>query len=302
MWATCRDFYAWFTDGRTWPVIAPGGIDLPVTSALTRPRIDQKAVAIATMIVLLSIAFAFLPGSIARISSGADPITTGTLAESLSRAFSQWWSTGEANLTTEMERVVMFWGVFHFVKMVVSAGLLAALLLAGAQLLCAYSGSKGRGRRAAIVIVGVLGAPWAMLILLILLANIQGAISPLSSVMGLLPLESPSEAVTQVRDHFANGTTTPVLDVLIEDFRKYHEVMVGCAAIAAGAVVIGVILALIRRMRTPPENVRLRRLMAVIVAALTLFALFLILIMLLNMSTVDETAPALAAFFEGGSL
>lgn len=247
-------------------------------------------------------AFLVLPGAVATISSGPDALTTGTLAETLDGAFSQWWSTGETNLTPDMQSIVSFWEVFHVGKLVISAGLLTVLLLAGARLLQAYSGSERRGRRAGIAIIGALGAFWVALLLLVVLANIQGAMSPLSSVMGLLPMGVPSEAVLEVRTHFANGTTTPILGILIEDFRNYHAVMVGCSAIAAIAVAGAAIVVWIRRAQVSRENVRLRRVSAILGAALTPLFLFLILILLLNMSTVDDTARALAAFFAGGGV
>lgn len=198
---------------------------MSVPFAVTRPRRDLRSVVLVSLIALFSMAFLVLPGAVATISSGPDALTTGTLAETLDGAFSQWWSTGETNLTPDMQSIVSFWEVFHVGKLVISAGLLTVLLLAGARLLQAYSGSERRGRRAGIAIIGALGAPWVALLLLVVLANIQGAMSPLSSVMGLLPMGVPSEAVLEVRTHFANGTTTPILGILIEDFRNYHAVL-----------------------------------------------------------------------------
>lgn len=272
-----------------------------VTPVVPSPRVGARSLTLIALIVLLTIAIAFLPGTLARVSAGATALTTGNLAVTLGDAFSQWWSTGEAALTSEMQQVVQFWQVFHIVKATVAAGLLAVVLLAGAQLLQAYSGSVRRGRRAMIVVVGILGAAWVPVILVILLANIQGAIAPLSSVMGLVPMGTPSEAVLQVREQFANGTTTPVLTVLVDDFRSYHAAMVACSAIAAMVVIVAIAVAGYRRSRLPREVAGLRRVLAALITALSLFGLFLVLIVILNMSTVDETAPALAAFFNGGS-
>jgi hypothetical protein len=273
-----------------------------VASVSTRPPIDVRAVGLAALIALLSIAFAVLPGAVASISAGAGQLSTGTLAHTLNGAFAHWWSIGEPNLTTDMERVVKFWEVFHVVKATIAGELLAALLCAGVWLLNAYSTAERRARRVAIVTVGILGAPWVALILLVLLANIQGAMSPLSSVMGLLPVSEPSQAVLEVRDQFANGTTTPILSLLIEDFRSYHAAMVGWSAIAAATIGVVVIMAIMHRAHIPRENVRLRRVIAAIATGLASLALFLVLVMLLNLSTVDDTAPALAAFFAGGGL
>lgn len=272
-----------------------------VTPVVPSPRVGARSLTLIALIVLLTIAIAFLPGTLARVSAGATPLTTGTLAVTLGDAFSHWWSTGEAALTSEMQQVVQFWQVFHIVKATVAAGLLAVVLLAGAQLLQAYSGAVRRSRRAMIIFVGILGAAWVPVILVTLLANIQGAIAPLSSVMGLLPMGAPSEAVLQVREQFANGTTTPVLTVLVEDFRSYHAAMVGCSAIAAMVVILTIAVAGFRRSWLPREDTGLRRILAGLITALSFLGIFLVLIAILNMSTVEETAPALAAFFNGGS-
>lgn len=273
---------------------------MSVIPAASSPRIGARSLALIALIVLLSIEIASLPGTLARFTSGATPLTTGTLAATLGDAFSQWWSTGDAALTSDMQHVVQFWQVFHIVKATIAAGLLIAVVLVGAQLLQAYSGSVQRGRRAMIVIAGILGAPWVLVILFTLLANIQGAIAPLSSVMGLLPMGVPSEAVLQVREQFANGTTTPVLTVLVDDFRSFHEVMVGCSAIVASVVTVAIALAGFRRSRLSREDARLRRVLTALITALSILGLFLVLILILNLSTVDETVPALAAFFDGG--
>ena len=56
-----------------------------------------------------------------------------------------------------------------------------------------------------------------------------------------------------------------------------------------------------RWSRMPRQDVRLRRVTATIAAVLPTFAVLLLFIMVVNLSTVAATAPALAAFF-GGSL
>lgn len=163
----------------------------------------------------------------------------------------------------------------------------------------AYARTTGRAARAAIAVVGVVGAPLAPFVLLVMLANAQGAIVPLSSVMRLLPMSGAVEEVAEIREHFAAGTTTPVLDVLVADFAEYHAALVVAAAIAAVAVVVVDIALWIRWSRIPRENVRLRRVTATVAVVLPTLVPLLLFLMVVNGFTALDAAPALAAFYEG---
>jgi len=250
--------------------------------------------------MLLVGAYFFLPGTVAAALSPAG-ITTGVLAETLGAAFSQWWSEAAAPLPTDMRAVVSFWGMFHVTKAVVALALLIGLLLTGHQVWRAYARVNAPAARAAIALVGIAGAPIAAFVLLIVMANIQGALAPLSSVMGLLPMDGSVPEVAQVREQFAAGTISPVLETLIGDFRAYHLALVVIAAVAAVIVMTADVVLWTRWSRMPRQDVRLRRVTATIAAVLPTFAVLLLFIMVVNLSTVADTAPALAAFF-GGSL
>lgn len=265
-----------------------------------RARVHPRSTIIIASTMLLVGAYFFLPGTVAAALSPAG-ITTGVLAETLGAAFSQWWSEAAAPLPTDMRAVVSFWGMFHVTKAVVALALLIGLLLTGHQVWRAYARVNAPAARAAIALVGIAGAPIAAFVLLIVMANIQGALAPLSSVMGLLPMDGSVPEVAQVREQFAAGTISPVLETLIGDFRAYHLALVVIAAAAAVIVVAADMVLWIRWSRMPRQDVRLRRVTATIAAVLPTFAVLLLFIMVVNLSTVADTAPALAAFF-GGSV
>ncbi|MEO8263355.1 MAG: hypothetical protein ABI566_12380 [Pseudolysinimonas sp.] len=268
-----------------------------VTTLERQPLNPRFTIILATTVLLVG-AFFLLPGTVARVLS-PEGITTGMLAESVGVAFSQWWTSAAAPLTPGMEAVVSFWAVFHVTKVVVAIALLIALLLTGHEVWKAYARATGRVARAGIALLGIAGAPLAPLMLLIVMANVQGSLAPLSSVMGLLPMDGSVPEVAEVQAQFAAGTSTPVLDALISDFRTYHLVVVVVAVIAALLVVAADIVLWIRWSRIVRQDVRLRRVTATVAIVLPALAPVLLFIMVVNLSTVAETAPALAAFFQG---
>jgi hypothetical protein len=254
------------------------------------------------VVIVAGLAAALLvaPSSVATLIAGAKGITTGTLAHRVGGAFTEWWSLGTTSLTESMSAVVHFWATFHVVKALIAAALIVALVIAIRQLLAAHAHEESRARRAGIAAVGIAASFAAPALLLILLANVQGAIAPLSSVMGLLPMTPPTTALAEVRDHFATGTTTPVMTVLVDDFRRYHVVMAVAAAVASLGVVAVNIALWIRVFVLPKTEKRARRTVATIAVVLPALALFLFVVMLANVATAVETAPALASFFANG--
>jgi hypothetical protein len=269
-------------------------------SAATHHSSLRQLGLLATIIAGLSTAFFFAPSLMAMLIAGASGITTGTLAHRVGGAFSEWWSAGTTSLTESMSAVVQFWAAFHAVKAVIAAALVVVLFVAIRQLLAAHAHEDSRGRRAVIAAFGIAASLAAPALLLVLLANVQGSIAPLSSVMGLLPMTPPTEALTEVRAHFAAGTTTPVLSALVDDFRRYHAAMAMAAVIATFCVVAVNIAVWIHVFDLPSTEKRARRTLATIAVTLPALALFLFAITLANASTVVETAPARASFFTNG--
>ncbi|MGU3410631.1 hypothetical protein ACLBWP_11030 [Microbacterium sp. M1A1_1b] len=247
---------------------------------------------------VLVMALVFLPSAIAAWSTGAQ-VSVATLPDVVAAGFSQWVRSGSSS-HSGLADAVSFWAVFHVVKAIVAAALLVAVLPVGMRIWAAYVHAPTRSRRILLLTAGVLGAPAPPVLVLMVMANVQGAAAPLSSVLTFLPMTGAS--VAQVRGELAAGTMTPMLTALVDDFRLYHAVLVGTAVVAIVAVVVATVVVWIRRARTSPTDRRLRRVLAAAGTALPVLVLFLGVVLLANVSTVADTAPALASFFDGSGM
>ena len=138
----------------------------------------------------------------------------------------------------------------------------------------------------------------ALLALLVVVANVQGAIAPLASLVGVLPLAAPdpelARALAQLRDAVASGSGAGA--ALLEDFRRYHVAMSALAALAALWFVRRVIARLVRRRRTGVPPARSRCALAEPVGALCFGV-----VAAANLSTALDPVPALQALLAGGS-
>ncbi|MEU7867812.1 hypothetical protein [Dactylosporangium sp. NPDC049140] len=238
----------------------------------------RKLVALALALVA---AFVFAPGPLAAVGPGhglGDPQRLGT---ALRGAFAGSWSAGRRS--PELARVVDYWLRYHLVKAVIAALLLAALVAIALRL---------RHWAAASVVAGA-----GLLALATVMANVQGAIAPFSSLLPML-LEGPDAehgVLAQVRRELAaGGTGRPLLRSMVGDFARYHEAMAVIAALVAiGLVTVSVVLW--RRFAATRAAVS-----AALGAVTALASLAALVIVVANTSTANDPAPALAALFDGG--
>ena len=119
-------------------------------------------------------------------------------------------------------------------------------------------------------------------------------------MLSFLPIDA-TPAVEQVRSELATGAYGPVTGALIADFSTYHAVLVTCLAVTSAALLASIVCMLMRRARTPREARLPRRMLALGAIALALLTAALGLILLANLWTVIDTAPALAGFFDSGA-
>lgn len=266
-----------------------------VSSILGRPVRSGSAAVWLVVSGVLVIALATAPAAVAGWGTGTSLSVTG-LPSAVAEGFTQWMQSGRMTGTT-LAVSTSFWMVFHLVKALVAAALLVTVIPVGIRIWGAYARTDSRGRRILLWLAGVVGAPAVPLLVLMVMANVQGVVAPLSSVLNFLPLDTP--AVTDVRTALAAGQTTPALSTLTNDFRLYHAALVVCAVIAVLAVVGATVVLWVRRARTPREQRRLRRVLAAGGMIVPMFLLILGVVLLANASTVADTTPALVAFFEG---
>lgn len=254
----------------------------------------------------LAIAVVVLPASVATVWPGSGGQTLPALREALPPAFVQFWAADASTPGAELATVVGYWQGFHAVKAAAAGALLLVVILLGVRVWGAYARTEHGGRRLALAAGGIVGAPLGLLALLILVANIQGAIAPLSSVLTFLPTDGSNPAVaatvTQLRESLESGAPTAAASALVNDFRAYHVALVVCAlAVTVGLLVASVILWM-RRARTPRPERRLRRVHATFATLFPVLALAFGVLALANLSTALDPAPALLAYFAGGGV
>lgn len=141
------------------------------------------------------------------------------------------------------------------------------------------------------------------------MANIQGATAPFSSLLSMLPVHAPhgelADTLHQVRQHLADypntgDRTPPALEVMVSDFSRYHAV-IAVAATTVAVVLIGMSAVSWRRSaRTGASDRRTRRVFRSFGLVSALLSLVVIVVAVANTTTTADPAPALLAFFEGG--
>lgn len=245
-------------------------------------------------------AVALLPAAVAERTAGSDGVTVASLPRQVSDGFDRWFASGLAEPDPGLAAATRFWAVFHGVKAGCAVLLLVALVLLLRRVWTAWVAAGSRAQGVPLALAGVGGAVLAAVALLVVLANVQGTVAPLSSVLSFLPVAPPTSTMTAVHAQLAAGESTPFLSALVGDFRLYHAAFVVCASVAVVGLVGAACWLWLRRARAPRDARRLRRLLAAGGVSLGLTALLLGVVVLANLSTVADTAPALAAFLGGG--
>ncbi|MGD8193565.1 hypothetical protein ACEXQB_003610 [Herbiconiux sp. P18] len=224
-------------------------------------------------------------------------LAVASLSGHVSAGFEQWVLSGTAAPGAELADSVSFWAVFHVAKALFALGLLAALIVAGSRIWSRAAQSRTALTAWSWALAGVLGAWMPVAALVVAIANIQGAVAPLSSVLTLIPADT-TPGVEQVRAELASGAYSPATAALVEDFRMYHLALVITLLVVMVGLVATTVALWVRGARLPRESARMRHVLA---AAGILLPLLLPVfgLLLANLSTVADTAPALAAVFDG---
>ncbi|MEP9394274.1 hypothetical protein ABLE94_18740 [Gordonia sp. VNK1] len=253
-------------------------------------RLPTTALIAATVVVGIC-AFAVPAAMVA----GGD-LAPGRAAASTTTAVAEYWHSGQSAPTPELAHMVAQWQHFHAAKAVLAVALLALSLMLSVRLYRRWR-SHSPSRWSAVGAGGA--ALTASLATVVLVANIQGTLAPLSSVLSFLP--SGNGAVRPVGDALggypASGDAHPALTVLVDDFARYH-VVVAVAAALLTVVLLAVGAYLIRRSSTASRSSRLRRTAAV--TACLLGAAAWGLLSAANLSSALHPAAALTGFFVGG--
>jgi len=228
--------------------------------------------------------FVFAPPLVAALWTGSHFGGERSLAEASRAALAGFLSSGGRDLPPDLQRIVDYWLAFHVVKAVAAAALLGVL---------GFALYKIRNKVAAVG-VGALG----LFSLAALMANIQGAVAPLSSLLTLAATGAPGRPDWEpARQQLAEARITPTLDVLIGDFALFHAAMVviaGVLTVSFGAAGV----ALWRRFARSSREARLWQ--AVSGSVAIVLTLVFGTLTVANATTVADPAPSLLAFFNGG--
>ena len=261
---------------------------------------------------MLGIAFVFAPAYLAGGHYGGYGDNT-RLVQSMRNAFIDYSGSGSAVLPDSLRTVVDYWARYHVAKAVIAALALLVLCSACRRLWVSYQGrssqgrlAEGRGRTVGYVVAGVAASLGTVSAAALLMANIQGAIAPLSSAVSLLPAQRDSSlagAIDAVRHGIATPGASPVADHLVADFARYHVVVAVLSAVFVA--ILGVLAVRLWRGRRAASNgigaLSYSTLPATATAAATLTVAAAVLVLCVaNISSALEPARALSLFFAGG--
>jgi hypothetical protein len=190
------------------------------------------------------------------------------------RAFVAYWYSGGPDLPPDLQHLVDYQFRYHLARVVIALPLLAVLVTLAVLL-----------RRFRLPI-GAL----ALVAAVLLIANVQGAVSPFGTLLPILA-SGPADAdlavvLAQVRDQLHNGPASPALDVMLDEYVRWHVakgVLVGLLA----AVLIGLSVVAWRRRR---------RWLSLLTAVLAMAAL---VVVAANVTTVMNPIPPFLLLLQG---
>lgn len=224
----------------------------PAVTGSARPCYLGALTAATALLVTL---VALVPFPLASALSGGRYRDLAALRAGVTNGFVQLWATGDGRLG-ELSATADFWARFHVVKATLSTVLLVVLSILLATVWRASTDAGSRARRWGLALLGVGASGLAVVSLLLVVANLQGAVAPLSSVLGLLSFADPGgplePAVQQARQVLGSGASTPAAQVLRGDFARYHAVM-AVLGTAVTVALIGVRWCCGAGAPTPPE-------------------------------------------------
>ncbi|WP_083819717.1 hypothetical protein [Pseudofrankia inefficax] len=283
---------------------APSRHRSPRSSAGPAGTSGRGLLALALCAAALVGAFVVAPSRLAAGGGDGDLVHHHQLVAAVHSGFVEYWRTGNRRLSPHLARVVDYWYRYHLVKGLISALLLAVLIVLTSGLWRSFLTAGATARRAGLASAGVLTAALALLALAAVMANIQGAAAPFSSLVPMLReggtdpalAGTLDQATRQLADSRPGARTAPALQVMTAGFAGYHVALAVVAAVVAAAFLTVSVL-LWRRAPADRTARRLTRAFGVLTAVLTLALLVLVAA---NVTTAAHSAPALLDALNGG--
>lgn len=223
----------------------------------------RRTAGLLTMAVLLTAAFFLAP-----------PLLLGPgRLDAFPRAFVAYWSSGGPDFPPDVQHLVDYQFRYHLARVVIALPLLAVLATLAVLL------------RRFRLLIGALALAAAVL----LIANVQGAVSPFGTLLPILssgPADADLAAVlTQVRDQLENGPASPATDVMLDEYVRWHVVKAVLVGLLA-AVLIGLSVVAWRR----------RRLLSLLTAVPAVAAL---VVVAANVTTAANPVPPFLLLLQG---
>ncbi len=283
----------------------PGAPSGAPSGRLLSGRDRAAALFLAILAVLLAVGFVLAP----RALTGTGPTHGHSLSAAASQAFTAYWQSGRRPYPPALADLVAYWRRYHLAKAGFAVSLTIALCWL-AHILWRSLLQAGRLRRAtatAAVISASTVTALAFGSVLIVMATIQGALAPFSSLVSLLPVghgdpalaESAAQIQRDLAQYQALPRTPATLGAIIDDFQRYHAVLAAQAAILA-VVLIGLSMLMWRRAPTAARAVpRAKPLLRLLATAFALLTVVVVIVGVANASTALNPDPALRLVFGG---
>ncbi len=275
-------------------------------------RVPGRALAtLVALVASLAAAFVVAPPRLAASGPAGDLADRGQLGAAFRTAVVEYWRSGDRNYPPALQRVVDYWFRFHLVKGGIAALLLIVLGVLTVLLWRTFLRADGlsKGSRAALVSAGTAAPMLALLTLAVVMANIQGALAPFSSLMPMLTEGTPdanlADTLTQAKQqlagsHRTSGYTPPALDAMVSDFARYHAALAVICAIVVVALLALSVMCWRNFARMRSADRRARRVWGWFGAFSALSSLIVAVVLIANTGTTTDPAPALLAFLNGG--
>lgn len=260
---------------------------------MTRTRSSPS---LGILAVGLAVAFVVLPRPLASALAGGGHGGEQRLTAEVSSAFVGYWHAGRGALTPELAQLVEYWRWYHVVKAVTAIAVLVVLLVLAARLWRTYARSGTVLLAAGMPAVGVL----SLAAFVLAVANIQGTLAPLSSLLSLLPVASArgdlAVVIDQVRQqaaHYPDGSSA-ALQTMVSDLAAYHVVV----AVLSWSSAVALLVVLARRWWTGRVGSS-RRLRVMLTGAGLLTAASFAVLGLANTTTALDSPMAVLNFYSG---
>ncbi len=260
---------------------------------------------LAVIAVVLLVAMVLAPLRLAGVSDAEWRRRSAGVGD----AFAAYWKAGEASFPPPLSELVDHWARFHAIKAVIAAVLLLVCIALTTILWRRFLQSSGIRTTTQVALVLAAGATTVVVVvaLVVLVANVQGAAAPLSSVLTLLPGGGDTEwktvrnqVVQQLTAYSSSGRTVEPLVVMVDDFARFHVVL----AVEAGIVTcacLGVGVITWRTLTTyGASGRRTRAVRRGSVALVGLLGVGAAVVCVGNITVAIHPAPALLGFFTGG--